>query len=65
MKHKHIVEIYENLIEQTKNKIEKGVANIYYPFGTKNIIIKDLRVTLKTVKSFERRRDFWIGGKKW
>jgi len=62
MRCKQIVEIYETLIEQTKHKVGKNI-NIIYPKGSNNVVASDIEVTLKMVKSYEGRRDYWLGGK--
>ena len=38
--------------------------NIIYPKGSNNVVANDITITLKMVKSFESRRDYWIGGRK-
>ena len=63
MRCKQIVEIYETLLDQTKHKVGKTM-NIIYHKGSNNVVANDITITLKMVKSFESRRDYWIGGRK-
>ena len=55
--------MYETLINQIKHKVDKTI-DLEYPKGSGEIIAKDIKVTLKMVKSWEGRRDYWIGGRK-
>ena len=61
MRHKDVLEVYNNIIRQVKNKIGKS-TNIVYPYGTKNIIVKDFNVTEKNYNIFLTRRDYLLGG---
>ena len=63
MKYRPIVEIYEALVNQSKNKVGKTI-DLIYPPNSNNIIAKDIKITLKMLKIYESRRDFWIGGNK-
>ena len=63
MRCKQIVEMYETLINQIKHKVDKTI-DLEYPKGSGEIIAKDIKVTLKMVKSWEGRRDYWIGVRK-
>ena len=60
MRHKDVLEVYNNIIRQVKNKIGKS-TNIVYPFGTKNIIIEGFNVTEKNYNIFVARRDYLLG----
>ena len=61
MRHKDVLEVYKNIIIQVKNKIGKS-TNIFYPFGTKNIIVEGFNVTEKNYNIFVARRDYLLGG---
>jgi hypothetical protein len=63
MKHKTVVETYNNLLRQMRNKIGKTIT-IYDPYGSGNIAVKEYKVTQDIFERFIKRRDFWLGGKK-
>ena len=61
MQHKQVIETYNSLIRQITNKIGKKV-NIVYPYGTTNVIIKDLSVSQNIYDRLVQRRDYLVGG---
>ena len=64
MQHKDVIEVYNAIIKQVKDKIGK-TTNIVYPYGTKNIIIEGFNVTEKNYNIFVARRDYLLGGDEW
>ena len=61
MKHKDVVAMYSNLIKQIRNKIGKKV-DIYDPYGSDNIVIRDYEVTQRMFEICIRRKRYWLGG---
>ena len=64
MKHKDIVGVYSNILQQVQNKIGKTV-DIYHPKDTDNIAVKEYQVTKEFVDMCLRRKAYWLGGDKW
>ena len=60
MKHKVVIEVYNNIIRQTQNHIGKKV-NIKYPNRTGIIAVKDYEVTIPRLTRLMNRRNKLIG----
>tara|TARA_R100000808_G_C2111071_1_gene125119 strand:+ start:24 stop:218 length:195 start_codon:yes stop_codon:yes gene_type:complete len=61
MKHKDVIEVYQNIIKQTQNHIGKKV-NIRYPNRTGVIAVKDYEVTLDRLNRLIDRKNKLMGG---
>ena len=61
MVNKDVVGIYNSLIMQMTNKMEKKV-NIVFPYGSANVILQDYFVTKKIYDALMKRRDYLVGG---
>ncbi len=61
MKHKDVIEVYQNIIKQTQNHISKKV-NIRYPNRTGVIAVKDYEVTLDRLNRLIDRKNKLMGG---
>ena len=59
---KHIIEIYDNILDQIKTNVGIKV-NITYPRGTDNIIVRDFDVTLEVFSVILSRRNKLKGGR--
>ena len=59
---KHIIEIYDNILDQIKTNVGNKV-NITYPRGTNNIIVRDFDVTLEVFSVILSRRNKLKGGR--
>ena len=64
MKHKDVIEVYQNIIKQTQNHIGKKV-NIRYPNRTGVIAVKDYEVTLDRLNRLIDRKNKLMGGVGW
>ena len=64
MKHKDVIEVYQNIIKQTQNHIGKKV-NIRYPNRTGVIAVKDYEVTLERLNRLIDRKNKLMGGVDW
>ena len=64
MKHKDVIEVYQNIIKQTQNHIGKKV-NIRYPNRTGVIAVKDYEVTLDRLNRLIDRKNKLMGGVDW
>ena len=60
MRNKGIVEIYDSILKQVRNKIGKKIT-IYDPYGSSDISAKDFNVTQKFIDMCTRRRNYWKG----
>ena len=60
MKHKDVIEVYENIIRQTRNHIGKKV-NIKYPNRTGVIAVKDYEVTIPRLNRLIERKNKLMG----
>ena len=60
MNHKEVVAMYDNLLRQIHQKIGKKV-DIYDPYGSDNIVIKEYEVTDRIVEICMRRKAYWKG----
>jgi hypothetical protein len=61
MRHKDVIEVYQNIIKQTQNHIGKKV-NIRYPNRTGVIAVKDYEVTLDRLNRLIDRKNKLMGG---
>ena len=61
MKHKDVIEVYNNIIKQLQNHIGKKV-NIRYPSRTGRIAVKDYEVTLVRLNRLIDRKNKLMGG---
>ena len=64
MQHKEVVGMYNNLLKQIRFNIGKKV-DIYDPYGSGNLIIKDYEVTQTMFDICVRRKSYWMGGAEW
>lgn len=61
MKHKVVIEVYNNIIKQLQNHIGKKV-NIRYPNRTGVIAVKEYEVTLQRLNRLIDRKNKLMGG---
>ena len=61
MKHRDVIEVYENIIKQTQNHIGKKV-DIRYPSRTGVIAIRDYEVTIQRLNLLVNRKNKLMGG---
>ena len=61
MKHRDVIEVYENIIKQTQNHIGKKV-NIKYPNRTGVIAIRNYEVTIQRLNLLVNRKNKLMGG---
>lgn len=59
MRHKDVIDVYNNIIKQIRYKIGKS-TNIVYPYGSKNIIVEDFNVTERNYTKLVARRDYLL-----
>ena len=52
--------MYDSLLKQIHLKIGKKV-DIYDPYGSDNIVVRDYEVTQRMVDICIRRKNYWIG----
>jgi len=64
MRHKDVIEVYQNIINQTQNHIGKKV-NIRYPNRTGVIAVKEYEVTLERLNRLIDRKNKLMGGVGW
>ncbi len=60
MRNKGIVEVYDSILKQVRNKVGKKI-NIYDPYGSSNISTKEFNVTRKFIDMCIRRKNYWKG----
>ena len=60
MRHKDVIEVYNNLIKQLRGKHGKKV-HIKYPSCSGNIIVRDLNATEEMLNRLIDRRDYLLG----
>tara|TARA_R110002020_G_scaffold141239_2_gene312888 strand:- start:80 stop:265 length:186 start_codon:yes stop_codon:yes gene_type:complete len=60
MRHKEVIGMYDSLLKQIHLKIGKKV-DIYDPYGSDNIVVRDYEVTQRMVDICIRRKNYWIG----
>ena len=60
MKHKDVIEVYENIIRQIRNHIGKKV-NIKYPNRTGVVAVKNYEVTIPRLNRLIERKNKLMG----
>ncbi len=60
MRHKDVIDVYNNLIKQLRGKHGKSV-HIKYPSGSENIIVRDLHATEDLFNRLVERRNYLLG----
>ena len=61
MRHRHVIETYNNILRQIRNKIGKKV-DICGPYGSGNVVVKEYEVTQAIFERLVKRRDTLLGG---
>ena len=61
MRHRHVIETYNNILRQIRNKIGKKV-DICDPYGSSNVVVKEYEVTQDIFERLVKRRDYLVGG---
>ena len=59
MRHKDVIDVYNNIIKQIRYKIGKS-TNIVYTYGSKNIIVENFDVTERNYLRIVARRDYLL-----
>lgn len=60
--HRHVIEIYDTLIEQMDENIGETI-DLIYPRGTNNVIAKNYHVSSEAYNTMVGRRNKLTGGK--
>tara|TARA_R110002020_G_scaffold138354_1_gene308258 strand:+ start:1763 stop:1951 length:189 start_codon:yes stop_codon:yes gene_type:complete len=60
MRHRDVIDVYNNLIKQLRGKHGKSV-HIKYPSSSGNIIVRDLNATEEMLNRLIDRRDYLLG----
>ena len=61
MRHRHVIETYNNILRQIRNKIGKKV-DICDPYGSSNVVVKEYEVTQDIFERLVKRRNTLLGG---
>ena len=60
MRHKDVIDVYNSIIRHLRGKDGKKV-NIEYPYGSGNVMVRDLSATEELLNRLVDRRNYLLG----